>query len=358
MDEASHNREAKKIIRTIERNKRVFNQTYVEMPVYEGQTKTMTITNDARFVEISTEKYLSGQTVISTKNDTTYCPSPLMKWPKVYVNYKDPIIMAYTLKTEANELPLIVYSGCNTNRGGGAKEGATTVEAELCRRTNYWKSLKKSSKFYPLRNGMAIHSNNVEVFKNSKCKLLDRSFHVDILSVILPQRPSKIVINDQDMYENSRDRDLVTKIIRGIANFGYNVLIFCNFGLDQPIDEFLALLNREIGISPVNKIYFTLPNGDITGLNESDQRTVYIKYCQELDNKSPPVSERADCEEPPRVQIIMPHREKRKKMLRTVIAEKKPDTSSKNDTDVPVDDLEDNSDDCKSIAQLDSSDED
>ena len=345
MDEATQNRDAKKIIRTIERNKRVFNQTYVEMPTFDGTLETLITDKNSRFAQVMA----SDEFDINIVNPVPIqIPSPLMKWPKVYVNDKDPIIMAYTLQAECNESPLIVYNACHTNRGGGSKEGSTSIEAEICRRSNYWKALKRASAHYPLKRGMAIHSSDVEVFKNSKYKLLNKSFKVDLLSVVMPQKPSKIVIGDQDYYENRGDRELVIRILKSIFNFGHNILIFCNFGLDQPVDEFLNLLNREIGIAPINKIYFTLPNGGTVGLNETEQRTNYIKFCQQLDNRSKPVSERADCEEPPRLEIIMPHQEKRKKMLRTVVRDKKDEEP----------DPDDNSDDCKSIAQLDSSDDD
>ena len=325
----SINHETNRIIRTLERNKRVFNDTYIEMPSYEGEINII-------------EPVIEDSPI-------TLVPSLNSNWPKVVVNSKDAIIMAWTLISGGFK-PVIIYNACNTNRGGGAKEGSTAVEAEICRRTNFWKALKKISKSYPLKYGSILHAKKVNVFKSSKYALLDNSFNIDILGLVFPQKPSKIDMgNEIDYYQNKIDKKRVQTILKTVFNFEYDSFIFCNVGLDQPTDEFINIMNQTIAISSATKIFFSLPCGDIAGLNEADQRLTYIKYCTKLDTKSPKPEDREDCTPPIKIQIDeQPHRKlRRKKMLRVMISEKKGEKV--------IDD--DDSDDCKSIAQLGSSEE-
>ena len=122
MNQCAINKDTTKVIRTIERNKRVFNETYVEMPSFDGEMRIF-------------EPRESHPPVLA--------PSATSTWPKVVVNSKDAIIMAWTLISGGFK-PLIVYNSCNTNRGGGAKEGAITVEAELCRRCHHRRRRRRS----------------------------------------------------------------------------------------------------------------------------------------------------------------------------------------------------------------------
>lgn len=324
----SMNNESKKIIRTLERNKRIFNETYVEMPSFEGEVKLY-------------EPSVTYRPILG--------PSLVTNWPKVAVNSKDAIIMAWTLISGGFK-PVIIYNSCNTNRGGGAKEGATTVEAEICRRTNFWKALKKVSKSYPLKYGSILHAKKVNVFKSSKYALLDNSFDIDIVGLVFPQRPSKIIMsNDIEFYQNQNDRARVHTMFSDVFDMNYDSFIFCNIGLDQPVDEFINIMNQTMAISVAAKIFVTLPCGDIAGTNESEQRYNFIKYCTILDTKSPRPEDREDCAPPIKLQLEEePHRHiRRKKMLRVMMSEKKGEKV--------VDD--DDSDDCKSIVQLGSSDE-
>jgi hypothetical protein len=329
MDQFAINKDTTKVIRTIERNKRVFNQTYVEMPSFDGEMRIF----EPR------EAY-----------PPVLAPSATSLWPKVVVNSKDAIIMAWTLISGGFK-PLIVYNSCNTNRGGGAKEGAITVEAELCRRTNFWKALKKIGRHYPLKYGALTHAKKVNVFKSSKYVLLDNSFDVDIVGLVFPPKPSRMVINDMDFYDNQNDRQKVRALFAEVFRMkDYDSFIFCNVGLDQPIDEFISIMNQAMAISNAAKIFVTLPAGDVAGLIEVEQRTTFIKYCTLLDTKSPRPEERADCVPPIQIEFDeQPHRgARRKKMMRVMLTEKK---GTKIDED-------DDSDDCKSIAQLESSEED
>lgn len=316
-----------KTIKISEKRQRVFNDSHLTMPDFTGS-----------IVHISAE--LVGETLSSIARETNescksvaeLIPSPDMNWPDVYVADHDPLVLAWNLMAKKNYTPLIVFNACNTNRGGGVREGSAHIEAEICKRTNYYKALKdlkhKNTVKWPLQDGSIIYTRGVSVFKNSQYKLLNNEFSVDLMGITLPKRPTVINMGTRECYQRAQDSQKVSSILHYVISASsrmYDALILYHLGSHpdtQPQDEFIALVNRAIGLNRnFQRIYYLQPSGSIDDMEEQEKRWNFIKYCCEIDTANP--IEREDCREPPREEIVINNAPKRTKRKRVIRKEKK-----------------------------------
>lgn len=320
------------VVRLSEKRQRVFNDSHMLMPDFDGKIEYITsdiITSQLKQVAALNE----GMETSADKPELgKLIPSPEMKWPDVYVADHDPLVLAWNLMAKKNYTPLVVFNACNTNRGGGAKEGAAHIEAELCRRTNYYKALKtlknESKTKWPLQEGSVIHAQGVAVFKNSRYKLLDAEFTVDLMGVVFPKRPDAIGIDGRECYE----KEIKFKKVSDILNFivsatprRYDALILYHLGTTpdiQPQDDFISIVNRAVGLNDhFQRIYYLQPAGGMNDMEDKDRRWNFIKYCHEIDTANP--VERDDCVEPPPDELILTFVPKKSKKKKRVIRREK-----------------------------------
>ena len=221
--------------------------------------------------------------------------------PLIQVKDCDPIVLNKTLVAKSYKT-LLATSACSTNKGGGVREGSASREADLCRRTNYWKALKGvSNNIYPLQPGTFIYFKNITVIKNSKGKRIKNNYSVDVLSVVLPRRPNVMYIGNQETYENNSDKINTKKCLKQIFHLAkenkYSAVILSYLACNQekhPMKEFLEILLECINASGVERVFVLAPKGATTG-EGVDDRNNYIKYCSIIDNTG---EEHSDCEPP------------------------------------------------------------
>ncbi len=197
------------------------------------------------------------------------------------------------LSSDPERKVLIITVACNTNIGGGVENGIISSEADLCRRTNYYSALKKlrsAEKInYPLQPQIHILTPGITVVKNGPTyKELKQPFVVDILSTVLPRRPSVINIGPKEMYERDSDKDKTQNCIDTILNIAakndYDTLIIDKVGFSDkhPIDAFIDLLKSTLPTCGIELIYYIIPYGE-----DRDSHDVFKKYYT-LDNTENP----------------------------------------------------------------------
>lgn len=166
---------------------------------------------------------------------------------KVQTNLKiisgdiDPIVLTNEFKGT------LVYLGCQTNAGAGVEDGMPTAEAELCRRTNYWKPLKriKASLNYPLEYGNCLYISDVKVHMNDQYEDVEH-YSIDIISIILPS-PSVITINGEECFDRQSYRDMVIRCLQNVASYCSNTLVFHTFDSMPCADLFRCMKEACLG---------------------------------------------------------------------------------------------------------------
>jgi hypothetical protein len=195
------------------------------------------------------------------------------------VSINDPLYYYFLLSKKTKTL--YVHSLCYTNRGGGAETGQKTSEAELCRRTNYWKALRNVK--YPVKVGTIVYSTNVKCVRNNTYTI-DEEYNVDIMGIVLPNSPDIVYDNNREVYERERDRNNTIKVFNSLYYIayskGYTNIVFDNVGIGRdshPIDEFITILKT---LTYKLKVSFH-------SIMESDTtygRRRWNKICKDLDN--------------------------------------------------------------------------
>ncbi len=206
---------------------------------------------------------------------------------------------------------LLINHSCYTNKGGGVDTGNNTIEAEICRRSNYRKALKRvENENYPLKPGTLIYTKDVTVFKDADYRTLDETFNLDILSITLPNRPSTIIQDNKELYEMDMHYDVTLKTIQKALHIAYkcnyNVVVFnqLRFSNKHPQDAFLGLIKKCINESGIKYVFIVMSSGDESSPDFEEQRLLWIKYCRNVDNVA---TQHKNCEEPKRVEIKQHH---------------------------------------------------
>lgn len=222
---------------------------------------------------------------------------------------------------------MCITSGCSTNKGSGLKDGIEHPEATLCRRSNYYKALKELTGIeYPLSVGTLIYAKDVTIFKNESFEQYDPKyyFNVDVLSAILPNRPSVISMNNTDMYEKESDRKMtvlcINKIIALASKLKYDMLIFNELCLAErhPSDCVKKILADELKFAPIRAIFYTMQKGEPTGELKIERKR-YLQYREALDNRDNRESF-SDCEDTKKEDSpVQEIRRRRRKPLKMVI---------------------------------------
>lgn len=269
-----------------------------------------------------------GEQEIINLSDNTY--TKVMK-PKIktLINVKDldPLALCYTMtKNDPDRKVLIVSNACNTNMGGGVREGIANAEADLCRRTNYYKCLKSmKDNTYPIQCGTFLYTKNITVIKNTKYKRLGVRYNVDILSIVMKKRPSSIMMGSNEIYEKDEDKESTKLSIQKIVNIAttnkYNTIIFNNIGCGtdkHPTDDYIKLCKEVLITSGIELVFVLVPKGNTNGEGKDDRR-IWKKYCTLLDNID---ESHSDCDSPEDEPfIIKKKRKKKKKVLYNTICD-------------------------------------
>jgi len=292
--------------------------TYLAKIFYE--TKTMMPSFTGEFTT-----YDSLRFNIETSNTSNSC---------IYVQDFNSLSLYNTILKDENKKSLLVHSACATNRGGGAKEGYDTVEAELCRRTNYWKALRNIEHNYPLSNGTVNYITDVITFRSIEYKKLKSPYNIDICSIVIPNSPSYYFDNNIEKYERQRDYDVTLKTLEYVfylaKNKGYDNIIFDNVGIGKdrhPVHGFIECMKQATSIIQDVEIYYLIPRGTTRGEGKYQRRN-WITVTNELDNSGIDLTD----QEPPEDESELTQRFTRKSK-KSELSQKANDGISDSDND-------------------------
>ncbi len=210
---------------------------------------------------------------------------------------------------------LLINQACYTNKGGGVDTGDNTTEAELCRRTNFRKALKRvDPKAYPLKNGTIIYCDKVTVIKDDEYNILDDTFDIGIASIALPNRPSVIISNNKDIYELESNKAITEKTIKKTLKLAkqceYKSIVFNHIGMSSkhPVDDFIDILKKSLIGCGIDRVFIIQSSGSDDNPEFENERLTWIKFCKTLDNVTKNLQK---CEEPQKMQIKIHKRHKR-----------------------------------------------
>ncbi len=238
----------------------------------------------------------------------------------VVVTDRDALSICRGLLLKHKKNILFITQACNTNKGGGVEAGANTIEAELCRRTNMRKVLKRvDAAEYPLKVGTVIYAKGVTVFKDQAYEDW-APFEIDVASITLPNRPSIVNNGNKDQYELDVNREITEKTIKKTMHVaskcGYDTLVFNHVGMSlrHPVDEFIRILKESFATSGIEYIFVIIPSGSDVNPEEESDRLIWIKFCRQLDNVTKDLKK---CEEPKPVKIKPSKTKSRKKLSKS-----------------------------------------
>lgn len=197
------------------------------------------------------DNYNSTEKIVITSAPNVEHFEPTLYNKRVYVVSIDIFDACYSFVKNKKRV-LLVSKACSSNRGGGVQTGASGNEAEICRRSTYWRATRQIKDNYPLNTGALVYAENIQIFKSGieNNYTIHEPFSVDLLNVVLPSSPICMTFDGKDTYEHVKDKRATMNVLAGIMNYSslYDVIIINNLGTSDahPIDEFIELLYSAI----------------------------------------------------------------------------------------------------------------
>jgi uncharacterized protein (TIGR02452 family) len=205
----------------------------------------------------------------------------------------DPLVLSNQLETNKQMKVAIINSGCPNMYGGGVKGGQPGTEEDLCRRSNYYQSLRQHKRQYAgahIRMGNVIHVQDMDVFLTPNFDIQDETFPANIISVMVAKSPSAIGFADGRLdYEENSDRErmlqCLTNAFRVAEDNEYQAVILngVGIGMDRhPINGIANVLNEVLTHTRIKYVFYIYEQPSPEDL--SDIRA-YRTFYTEIDNR-------------------------------------------------------------------------
>jgi uncharacterized protein (TIGR02452 family) len=162
----------------------------------------------------------------------------------------------------------VLNMACASKPGGGFLGGAGAQEENLCRRSNYYQSLRQVQ--YPLPLLGAVFTPDVEVFRDSEAhgyKLLDRTFSVNMLAVAADNRKLNFGTDPLHLTQAERKQMVYTvrSLLRAAVEQQQRVLVLGALGcgaFNNPPSEvatvFRQVLSERQFVRAFNRVVFAI----------------------------------------------------------------------------------------------------
>ncbi len=173
--------------------------------------------------------------------------------PVILVDNIDSFDMA--IKIGSTDTPILVLNlASETTSGGGVKRGARAQEEDLYRKSNYYEA--NNQNLYPMSYTQVIYSPIVNIIKNSKYQLLEKSFVVSCLAVAAIRKPLLATLaNGNTTYANTSDQiimqEKINMIFKTAIKHGHTDLVLGALGCGvygNPNKEVANMFKKSIDI--------------------------------------------------------------------------------------------------------------